>query len=99
MQEEFDDRLFQYYLEVGAIELSGIDQNGEMMFKVTEYAEEIAPELWNAHKDYVDNALIELYNKDLISVEYDENLQATISLTKEAEEIILGKGIIPFDDN
>ncbi len=97
MEEQFDDSLFQYYLEVGAIELAGMDPDGEMIFKVTEYAEEIAPELWNAHKEYVDNALLELYNLDLISVEYDENLNATISLTPEAEKIIKSKGINPID--
>jgi hypothetical protein len=33
----------------------------------------------------------------LISVEYDENLQATISLTEEAQRIIEDKGIMPLE--
>jgi membrane protease subunit (stomatin/prohibitin family) len=92
-----DNDLFDYYMEIGAIELSGIDDSGEIVFKVTDKAKELAPELWNAHADYVDQTLLDLYNKDLISVEYDENLQATISLTEQAEKIIEDKGIMPLD--
>jgi membrane protease subunit (stomatin/prohibitin family) len=92
-----DNDLFDYYMEIGAIELSGIDDSGEIVFKVTDKAKELAPELWNAHADYVDQTLLDLYNKDLISVEYDENLQATISLTEQAQKIIEDKGIMPLD--
>jgi hypothetical protein len=97
MEDPEDNYLFDYYMEIGAIELSGIDEFGEIIFKVTDKAKEIAPELWKAHADYVDEALLDLYSKDLISVEYDENLQATISLTEEAQRIIEDKGIMPLD--
>ena len=97
MEEPDDNDLFDYYMEIGAIELSGIDDSGEIVFKVTDKAKELAPELWNAHADYVDQTLLDLYNKDLISVEYDENLQATISLTEQAQKIIEDKGIMPLD--
>ena len=98
MQEPEEEDLFQYYLQIGAIELAAIDEKGELVFKVTEEAQEIAPELWKAHKDYVDETLIDLFNNNLISVEYDENLQATISLTPEAYKIIEQKGIQPLED-
>ena len=99
MEESEDNDLFDYYMEIGAIELSGLDESGEIIFKVTDKAKDLAPELWKAHADYVDDTLLELYSKDLISVEYDENLQATISLTEEAQRIIEDKGIMPLDDN
>ena len=98
MQEPEEEDLFQYYLQIGAIELAAIDEKGELVFKVTEEAQELAPELWKAHKDYVDETLIDLFNNNLISVEYDENLQATISLTPEAYKIIEQKGIQPLED-
>jgi membrane protease subunit (stomatin/prohibitin family) len=99
MEDSEDNDLFDYYMEIGVIELSGIDESGEIVFKVTDKAKELAPELWKAHADYVDDTLLDLYSKDLISVEYDENLQATISLTEEAQRIIEDKGIMPLDDN
>ncbi len=97
MEDSEDNDLFNYYMEIGAIELSGIDESGEIVFKVTDTAKDMAPELWKAHTDYVDDTLLELYSKDLISVEYDENLQATISLTEEAQRIIEDKGIMPLE--
>jgi membrane protease subunit (stomatin/prohibitin family) len=97
MEDSQGNDLFDYYMEIGAIELSGIDESGEIVFSVTDKAKELAPELWKAHADYVDETLLELYSKDLISVEYDENLQATISLTEEAQKIIEDKGIMPLD--
>jgi hypothetical protein len=99
MDESENNDLFEYYIEIGAVEVSGVDEFGEVIFKITDIAKDLAPQLWKAHTDYIDKTLIELYNKDLISVEYDENLQATISLTPEAEKIITTKGIIPFDIN
>lgn len=99
MEDSEDNDLFDYYMEIGAIELSGIDESGEIVFKVTDRAKQLAPELWKAHADYVDQTLLDLYSKDLISVEYDENLQATISLTEEAKKIIEDKGIMPLDDD
>jgi hypothetical protein len=99
MEDSEGNDLFDYYMEIGAIELSGIDESGEIVFSVTDKAKDLAPELWKAHADYVDETLLDLYSKDLISVEHDENLQATISLTEEAQRIIEDKGIMPLDDN
>ena len=95
--EDSDDefqRDLEYYIEIGAIEISGVDEYGEIVFKITDEAEELAPELWQSHKDYIDETLLDLYEKDLISVEYDENLEATITLTEEAKKIAKQHGMI-----
>lgn len=94
----FEDDL-EYYLDIGAIELVGIDEDGEVIFKITDKAEELTPELWQSHKDYIDRTLIELYERDLISVEYDENLEATITLTEEAKKIARQHGMIDMEDD
>lgn len=93
-----EDDWLNYYFDIGAISFAGVDDNGEIIFEIAENAEEIAPELYRAHKDFIDNALLDLYNKDLISIEYDENLEATITLTEEAKKIIIDKGIMPLDE-
>ena len=95
--EDSDDefqRDLEYYIEIGAIEISGVDEYGEIVFKITDEAEELAPFLWQSHKDYIDETLLNLYEKDLISVEYDENLEATITLTEEAKKIAKQHGMI-----
>ena len=47
--------------------------------------------------DYVDKNLIELYEEGYIQVEYDENLEAIISLSKEGLQIAKERGILPID--
>ena len=99
--EDSDDefqRDLEYYIEIGAIEISGVDEYGEIIFKITDEAEELAPELWQSHKDYIDETLLDLYEKDLISVEYDENLEATITLTVEATKIARQHGMIEIEE-
>jgi len=96
--EEQFDRDLEYYIEIGAIEISGVDEYGEIIFKITDEAEELAPELWQSHKDYIDKTLLDLYEKDLISVEYNENLEATITLTEEAKKIAKQHGLIETEE-
>jgi hypothetical protein len=96
MEDNFDERL-AHYIEIGAVEAMGIDESGEFIFAINESAQEIAPELWEAHMDFVDKSLIELYEAGYLKIEYDENLEATISLSPEGIEIAKANGIIPMD--
>lgn len=93
-----EDLELAYYLEIGAIEIEGMDENGEMIFSITEKAKDVAPELWDAHKEYINDALLGLYEKDLINVEYDENLEAMISIKPEAYELAKQMGLIPLEE-
>lgn len=99
MEDEEFERDLEYYMEIGAVEFSGVDEYGEVIFKITDKAEHLVPELWQAHKDYIDQTLLDLYEKDLISVEYNENLEATITLTEEAKKIAREHGMIEVEDN
>lgn len=94
-----EDEKLAYYLEVGAIELQGIDESGEFIFSINESAKELAPELWEAHSDYVNDTLLELYEKGLVNVSYDENLEAIIEITPEGMEIIKASGLISIDED
>lgn len=94
---EEDDKRLAYYMEIGAIEVAGVDEDGEIVFAINESAKELAPELWEAHSEYVDNTLIGLYEAGYLKVDYDENLEAMISLSEEGIEIAKEKGILPID--
>jgi hypothetical protein len=85
------------YLEMGAIEIEGVDEDGEIVYSISDSAEEIAPELWSAHIEYVDNALLDLYQSGLISIEYNEDLEATINLSKEGYNKAKSMGLIEID--
>lgn len=94
---EEDDKKLAYYMEIGVIEIAGVDEDGEIVFAINESAKELAPELWQAHSEYVDNTLVSLYQAGHLKVDYDENLEAMISLSEEGIKIAKEKGILPVD--
>jgi len=97
---EDDDALekIQYYIEIGAIRIAGFNEEGEAIFELNEETtKELAPELWEAHMEYIDKSLIELYEDGLMEVEYDDNLEATFNFTEEGYHIAKQKGVIPLE--
>ncbi len=98
MDEERDEDMeLSHYMEIGAISVEGMDENGELIFAIHESAKDSAPELWEAHIRYVDESLIKLYEKGLMEVEYDENLEATLHLSPEGQRIAKEMGLIQMD--
>ncbi len=96
-EEEYMEKL-RHYIEIGAIREAGIDQNGEIIFEIDEeHTKELAPELWEAHMQYVDDAFLDMYKDGLVDIEYDEDLNATVHFTKEGYEIAAEKGLIPIN--
>ena len=75
--------IMEYLLSEGAAILEGIDEDGEPVYMFDmEILEEVMPELHAVMQEDMDQVLVDLYQKGLIDVSYDENLNA----------IILGQG-------
>ena len=96
-EEDSEDEKLTRYIEMGVVSIEGIDENGELIFSISEDAKDLAPELWEAHINYVDKSLLELYEAGLIQVEYDENLEATFHISEEGQKIAKEKGLIEID--
>jgi len=92
-----EEMQMEHYLEIGAISLAGMDENGEIIYAIEDKAKELAPELWEAHIRYVDESLMKLYKKGLMEVEYDENLEATLHISPEGQIIAREMGLIQMD--
>jgi len=98
LKDRDDDGLLAYYLEIGVVNLEGMDEKGELIYSINqEMAKEYAPELWQSHIDYVDKSLINLYEAGLAEIEYNENLQATIHLSPEGQKIAKEMGLVEMD--
>ena len=97
-EEQYIEEKLSYYLEIGAVELVGVDENGEIIYQINEKAKTDAPELWESHQQFVDDALIGLLERGLITVEYNENLEAMISLNEEGYEEAVKMGLIDPND-
>ena len=95
MNEE--DEKLEYYLSIGVVKLEGMDEEGELIYSISETAKELAPELWQSHEDYIDMALLDLYEKGLLEVEYDESLEASIRLTEEGYMHAKEYGLLPIE--
>lgn len=96
MDEEMS---LDHLIEIGAIEIVGVDESGEFILGITERAKEVAPDLWEAHVAHIDETLLELYDKGLMQVDYDENLEASFSLSEEGLRVARQHGLLPMDIN
>lgn len=98
MDEDREEEMqMEHYLKIGAISLAGMDENGEIIYCIEDRAKEIAPELWEAHIKYVDESLVKLYEKGLLQVEYDENLEALLHISPEGQKIAKEMGLIEMN--
>jgi len=99
MSEEDFNALMDYYLEIGAVEISGVSDAGEVVYKITDLAEQVAPELWYMHMESVDEAMVELYKEGLVDVEYNEDLEPSFKISQEGKEAMRRFGFIDVQDD
>jgi hypothetical protein len=92
-----EEEKLEYYIEIGAVEVAGIQEDGEFLYEITEKAKDIAPELWESHIEYIDNTILDLYEKGLVQIEYNEDLEASISVSEEAKSILRAYGMYEDD--
>jgi hypothetical protein len=81
------DDLISKYIEMGVINIEGLDDNGEFMLSITEKAEELAPELFEQHQKHVESIILDWFEKGWVNITYDEDLTAYIEITEAGEEI------------
>jgi hypothetical protein len=86
------------YLQMGVIEVVGIEEDGEFIFKITDLAKEIAPELWEVHVEEVDKIFMELFDMGLVNITYNENLEAEFELTEEGKSVAKQYGIVSIEN-
>lgn len=85
--------IIKYLIEEGAAILDGIDEDGEptYMFDM-EVLEEVMPELHAAMQEDMDHVLVDLYQKGLIDVSYDEDLNAIMSISDQGKVALIEAG-------
>ena len=96
--DDHEDRMYEY-IQSGAIEVSGIDDSGEFIFQITEKAKDVAPDLWEAHEAHLNKTFLELFDRGLVNISYNEDLEATFELTEEGKKVAREYGLIQMDDD
>lgn len=84
-----EDELFAHYIEIGALIPQWDEEEQDFFYMPALNVEQIAPELFQQLKDELDADLISLYEKGLVSIEYDDNLEAGFELTDLGRQYIL----------
>jgi len=89
----------EYLISEGAATLEGIDDDGEAIYQFDmEILEEVMPELHAVMQQDMDQILVDLYEKGLIEVSYDEDLNALMSISEQAK-IVLEEAGFSIDDS
>lgn len=97
--DNHEESYFQYLLEVGAFEIDGVADSGEMMFRPNpEKLKEYAPEMFAMMQEDIENSLLELYKEGLVDIEYDEGLEARFRLSEDAKKEMERFGFYHIDN-
>ena len=96
---EEEDALFAYLMDVGAITIDGMSRDGELLFRIDQkLMKEYCPELLEVFNEDLEESLMDLFDKGLVDVQYNENLEAIFSVSNEAIDEIEKYGFYHMDD-
>lgn len=91
--EEEIAKLQKYLIDVGALELHGMTEDGDITFKMNmEVLKEALPPLYEQIMQDIDKTMLDLYQEGLVEVSYDENLDASFGVSDEAYNKLREKG-------
>jgi hypothetical protein len=87
MFDKDDDEIIGQLEDQGAIVWDGVAENGEAVFRFNlDRLKDVMPELYAEIMSEIDEDLMFLYDKGLVEIEYDENLNAQFRLSEEGRE-------------
>ena len=96
--DEEHREIMEYLISEGAAIFDGIDEDGEPIYMFDmEILEEVMPELHAVMQQDMDDVLVDLYQKGLIDVSYDENLNAIMSVSEQGK-VALAEAGFDLDD-
>ena len=77
----------------GLVELDGIDESGEAIYKFDLVKlKDSYPSIYNRIMEEMDEDLLILFENNILDVEYDEDLNAKFKINERGEEILKQKG-------
>jgi len=99
LSSEETEEIIQFLVDQNAAEWTGMDEYGERMFKFNmDVLQKVMPGLHSQIMADIDNTMLDLFQKGLVEVEYDENLEAMFHLSDQAREILHEMGMDYLED-
>jgi hypothetical protein len=88
MDGELSKEEIEYFLAIGAIEFDRINLDGSETYRLTEEAKELTPEFYERQMKHLNSVIFSLWNKDLISLTFDDEGEPLIILHENTGEMI-----------
>jgi DNA-binding MarR family transcriptional regulator len=83
------ENLIDDLVEMGALIRQPNLVNGEVIYNVVpEIMQDIMPSFNEIFMQEVEQTMLDLYERGLVKIEYDENLKVMYSLTEEGERVV-----------
>lgn len=80
MDFDKEQEMIDFFLTIGVIDMIGYDDDGQEIYLISEKANEIFPPIVKLHEQEVNSAIFNLWEMDMINVNFDENGEPLISL-------------------
>jgi DNA-binding MarR family transcriptional regulator len=88
-EDEQIELLIDDLVEMGALIRQPDPVNGETVYNVvSDRMQEVMPSFHEIFIEEVEQTMLDLYEKGLVNIEYDENLKVLYSLTEEGERVV-----------
>lgn len=84
MGGNMEEELIQYLLSIGALELVSEDSNKNPIYRLTEEAKDLVPELYQEHMKDFHMAAFSLWSKGLINIVFDDAGEPLIGLNENS---------------
>lgn len=76
-----EEELIQFLVAMGIIEPLGfMEEHGQEMYKITDTAQEIFPEIVEEQMSYINDAVFDLWNLEMIDVVFDDSGEPLVGL-------------------
>lgn len=100
MSEDIEDAYLEYLMSQNALKWGPEMPNGERSIEMNvDVLKVVAPELYQAWINDIEETLMDLYQHGLVDVDYDEDLNARFKISDDAFEAFKDKGFYYNEDN
>lgn len=80
-----EENIIQYLIDMGIIVPLGFSEEiGQELYKITDKAEEVFPEIVEEQQKQVNDAVFDLWNLELIDIVFDDNGDPLVGLNKNS---------------
>jgi predicted ATP-grasp superfamily ATP-dependent carboligase len=82
-----EEEMIQYLISIGALEYVFDDEDGEPVYRLTEEAKDLVPDLYEEHMKDFNSVVFSLWSKNLVDVVFDEDGEPMIGLNVNTDDL------------